>query len=135
MLCKIGSGFWAFLMLATIAYSEQVGSPYLADEVSASQAQPDKPQDDKPKEPAKPPTTVKVTGRIVDRDRKGVASSEVTIAGPKGETKTTTDSSGGFAFDAVPGKYTITVKASGKSSTFHEEIGTGKADPLTLVVQ
>ena len=33
---KIGSGFWAFLVLATIAHSEQVGSPYLPGKVSAN---------------------------------------------------------------------------------------------------
>jgi Carboxypeptidase regulatory-like domain len=126
MAWKIGSGFLVFLLLTAIGHA---GPP------PATQPQ----QDDKPPQeksaPVKPATTLKVSGRIVDRDGKGVASSQMTITGPKGSIKTTTDSTGAFAFEGVPGKYAITVRSGSKSKSFQQEIGTDKPGPLTLIFE
>jgi hypothetical protein len=126
---KTGPGFWVFFLLTSIIRAGQEVPP------PAGQAK----QDDKPPQeksaPVKPASTLKVSGKVVDRDGKGVASSEVTITGPKGAIKKTTDSAGAFAFEGAPGKYAITVRSGGKSKSFQEEIGTDKPGPLTLIFE
>jgi len=120
------AGLGVFLIFTTGVLAQQLGSPSFA-RVSTSQTPP-------PKSDEKSTSSVQVSGKVVDRDGKGVANSEVILTGPTGETRGSTDSSGAFSFKVPPGKYTITVKANGKSKSFPAEVKDDKPEPLTLLL-
>ena len=143
---EAGASFLVFLILATIAQALQLSSASFAATAAVSQASRDstnqkskeeKSNEEKSKE-EKPAPSVQVKGKVVDRDGKGVADSEVTfapVAEPKHETKLLTDSKGSFTFEGPPGKYTIRVNAGGKSKSFPAEVGNDKLEPSTLRVE
>jgi hypothetical protein len=130
---EAGGSFWTFLILATFAQALQVSFACFAAAISQA---PRESTNDKSKE-EKPAPSVQVSGKVVDRDGKGVADSEVTfapVAGPKHGTKLLTDSTGSFTFEGPPGKYTIRVKAGGKSKSFPAEVAKDRLEPSTFIL-
>src|SRR2546428_7388948 len=73
-----------------------------------------------------------LAGRVVDRDRQGLADATVLVA--ELHRVTTTGPDGAFRFPAVPpGRYTVVVRRLGYAARVAEvEVGTGPAD-LTLL--
>jgi len=70
----------------------------------------------------KAPASVPVSGKVVDRDGKGIGNAEVIFAGSK-TAKTTTDAQGAFNQEVAPGKYTVTAKSGAKTKTVQVDIG------------
>ena len=139
MRCKAGLGFWVVLNLATMVHAQQVGSPAYIAKAFANQVPRDssnqKSDEDKANEEKAKSAVQQVKGRVVDRDGKGVANCEVTFAGPRGETRKTTDSTGSFTFEGSPGRYTITAKAGGKSKSIQAEVKDERLELPPLILE
>jgi inhibitor of cysteine peptidase len=82
-----------------------------------------------------PPAEQKVTGKVVDRDGKGIASSLVTFSGPKKDS-VPTNPRGAFVFEGPAGQYRVTVEAAGRSFTFDNVVidDNNQMRPATLVI-
>ena len=115
-------GVWAILIFAIAVY---VPAPLLCANASASQAKAEEQKN-------KPAARVQVKGKVVDRDKGGIASAEVTFAGTMA-AKTTTDSKGSFSIEVLPGKYTVTAKSGAKSKSKPVEAGSDTPE-LTLIL-
>ena len=111
------SGLWAILILVVVAYSHSAA--FIA--TAAGQA-----ETEEPKSKSTTPV-VEVRGKVVDRDKKGVANAEVTFSGPMA-AKTTTDSHGSFTQRVPPGKYTIKAKSGAKSKSIQVEVGSDSSE-------
>ena len=59
----------------------------------------------------------------------------VTFAGPRGETRKTTDTTGSFTFEGSPGRYTITAKAGGKSKSIQAEVKDERLELPPLILE
>jgi hypothetical protein len=127
MRCTVGVGLWVVVGLAAIV------PPSLSAQAAASQTPPDASNKKSKEGKAAPPVHVK--GKVVDRDAKPRAGSQVIVAGPAGETKTTTDPAGAFTFEGPPGKYTITVTAGGKTRSIQTDVSADKELPPLVLEQ
>jgi Carboxypeptidase regulatory-like domain len=77
------------------------------------------------------PAEQRVSGRVVDRDRKGLEGLKVSIAARQGEP-VLTDSEGRFFLTILPGTYKITVTADGKTQKFDVTVADGRMTPSEL---
>jgi Carboxypeptidase regulatory-like domain len=79
----------------------------------------------------KKPAEQRVSGRVVDRDGKGLEGLKVSIAARQGEP-VLTDSEGRFFLMILPGTYKITVTADGKTQNFDVIVAEGRMTPNEL---
>ena len=78
------------------------------------------------------PAEQRVTGKVVDRDGKGLEGLKVSIAARQGEP-VLTDSEGRFFLTILPGAYKITVTADGKTQkNFDVTVADGRMTPSQL---
>lgn len=74
------------------------------------------------------PAGQRVSGRVVDRDGKGLVGLKVNISARQNET-VLTDSDGRFFLTALPGAYEITVSGDGKTQNFDVTVADGRLTP------
>jgi Carboxypeptidase regulatory-like domain len=74
------------------------------------------------------PAEQRVSGRVVDRDGKGLEGLRVSISARQGET-VLTDSEGRFFLTTLPGTYQITVNDDGKTQNFGVTVADGRMTP------
>jgi Carboxypeptidase regulatory-like domain len=73
----------------------------------------------------------RVSGRVVDRDGKGLVGLRVTISVRRDET-VLTDSEGRFFLTAPPGAHKITVNSDDKTQNFEVTVADGRLTPTEL---
>lgn len=84
-------------------------------------------------------TTGRVTGKVLDEDRKPVAGAVITLESPalQGQRKATTDSNGRYLAPLLPtGVYTMTVNAPGKAPVQYTfRVAIGQTVPIDAVLK
>lgn len=84
-------------------------------------------------------TTGRVTGTVLDEDRKPVAGAEITLESPalQGQRKSASDANGRYLASLLPpGVYTMTVNAPGKTPLQYTfRVGIGQTVPIDAVLK
>ena len=84
-------------------------------------------------------TTGRVTGSVLDEDRKPVAGAEITLESPalQGQRKSVSDANGRYLSSLLPpGVYTMTVNAPGKTPLQYTfRVGIGQTVPIDAVLK
>jgi hypothetical protein len=76
-----------------------------------------------------------ITGRVVDADNNGrVRAAEVMIVQIDSSARTLSDSSGGFRFRAIPGMWTLRVRALGYEDLITAPMQLGEKEHISVVV-